>query len=44
MGLESDQEIVQLIGSERDMVEMFSSSLEEPYVMGIFNKQQVDYV
>ncbi len=41
MGCESDQEIVQLVGSEPDMMEIFTCSLEEPYVMGIYTQQQV---
>lgn len=40
MGLESDQEIVQLVGTEPDILELFAGSLEEPYLMGIFNQQQ----
>ena len=34
MGLESDQEIAQLVGSEPDMAELFAGSLEEPYTLG----------
>lgn len=41
MGLESDQEIVQLVGSEPDIAELFAGSLEEPYLMGIYTQQQV---
>ena len=40
MGLESDQEIVQLVGSEAKVLELFSGSLEESYMMGVFNQQQ----
>ena len=40
MGLESDQEIMQLIGSESELMDLFVGSLEEPYTMGIFNQQQ----
>lgn len=41
MGLECDQEIVQLIGSEPGLRDLFSGSLEEPYNLGIFNKEHV---
>ena len=41
MGLESDQEIIQLIGIEPDIVDLFSGSLEEPYNIGVYTQQQV---
>lgn len=41
MGLECDQEIVQLVGTEPEMVDMFAGSLEEPYNLGIFSQEQV---
>jgi hypothetical protein len=41
MGLESDQEIVQLVGSEEDLIDLFSGSLEEPYMLGIYTQEQV---
>lgn len=41
MGMECDQEIVQLIGFEEDIVELLSPSLEEPYNLGIFSRDQV---
>jgi DNA-directed RNA polymerase beta subunit len=41
MGLECDQEIVQLIGTEPEMVDLLSGSLEEPYNLGVFSQQQV---
>ena len=41
MGLESDQEIIQLIGVEPDIVDLFSGSLEEPYNIGVYTQQQV---
>jgi DNA-directed RNA polymerase III subunit RPC2 len=41
MGLESDQEIVQLVGSEPEICDLFSGSLEEPYMIGIMSQQQV---
>lgn len=40
MGIESDQEIVQLVGMESDILDLFSGSLEEPYTMGIYTKKQ----
>jgi DNA-directed RNA polymerase III subunit RPC2 len=40
MGLESDQEIVQLVGSEPEIADLFSGSLEEPYYLGILSQQQ----
>lgn len=40
MGLESDQEIVQLIGVEPDITDLFAGSLEEPYNIGVFTQQQ----
>ena len=40
MGLECDQEIVQLIGSEPEMTDLFSGSLEEPYYLGIYCRDQ----
>jgi DNA-directed RNA polymerase III subunit RPC2 len=39
MGLECDQEIVQLVGSEREIVDIFSGSIEEPYNLGIQSQQ-----
>ncbi len=41
MGLECDQEIVQLVGYEQDLVDLFSGSLEEPYTLGIYTQEQV---
>lgn len=41
MGMECDQEIVQLIGFEEDVVDLLSPSLEEPYNLGIFSRDQV---
>ena len=40
MGVESDQEIVQLVGMEPDILDLFSGSLEEPYTMGIYSRHQ----
>lgn len=46
MGVESDQEIVQLIGGggasndDRELVDLFGGSIEEPYALGIFTRTQ----
>ena len=40
MGLECDQEIVQLVGTEQEMVDLFAGSLDEPYNLGIFSQEQ----
>jgi len=40
MGLECDQEIVQLVGSESELADLFSASLEEPYNLGIFSQKE----
>ena len=40
MGLECDQEIVQLVGVEPEIIELFSGSLEEPYNLGIYSQLQ----
>ena len=34
MGLECDEEIVQLVGTEPEIVDLFAGSLEEPYYLG----------
>ena len=39
MGLECDQEIVQLVGSESEILDIFTGSLEEPYNLGIQSQQ-----
>ena len=41
MGMECDQEIVQLIGYEDDIAELLSPSLEEPYNIGVYSRDQV---
>lgn len=41
MGVECDQEIMQYIGTEPEVVDLFSSSLEEPYNLGIRTREQV---
>jgi DNA-directed RNA polymerase III subunit RPC2 len=40
MGLESDQEVVQMVGCEPELMDLFAGSIEEPYTAGIFCKQQ----
>eukprot|EP01037_Dinobryon_pediforme_P046598 gene46598-60001_t len=40
MGLESDQEIIQLIGVEPDIIDLFSGSIEEPYNIGVYTQLQ----
>ena len=40
MGLESDQEIVQLIGCEPEIADLFAGSIEEPHNLQIFSQQQ----
>lgn len=40
MGLESDQEIVELVGYEPELVDLFSGSLEEPYLLGIYSRDE----
>jgi DNA-directed RNA polymerase beta subunit len=43
MGLECDEEIVQLVGTEPEIVDLFSGSLEEPYYLGIYSQDQVGH-
>lgn len=40
MGLENDQEIMQFVGTEPDITDLFAASLEEPYNMGIYTQEQ----
>ena len=44
MGLECDEEIVQLVGTESEILDLFSGSLEEPYYLGIYSQDQVSDV
>ena len=44
LGTESDQEIVQLIGTENEILEILSPTLEEPYNMGIYTQDQVNII
>ena len=46
MGVDSDQEIIQLVGSstreeDAEIIDLFAGSLEEPYSLGIFTRNQV---
>ena len=43
MGLECDEEIVQLVGTEPEILDLFSGSLEEPYYLGIYSQDQVNW-
>lgn len=43
MGLECDQEIVQMIGTEPEIKDLFAGCLEEPYYMGIYTQRQVPH-
>lgn len=42
MGLECDQEIVQFVGTEPEILDLFAGSLEEPYNLGIYTRDQVN--
>eukprot|EP00123_Amoebidium_parasiticum_P016330 comp23392_c4_seq1/m.38764 comp23392_c4_seq1/g.38764 ORF comp23392_c4_seq1/g.38764 comp23392_c4_seq1/m.38764 type:complete len:1167 (-) comp23392_c4_seq1:231-3731(-) len=45
MGLESDQEIVQLVGSEHEFMDVFAPTLEECANLKVFTQQQaLDYM
>eukprot|EP01038_Epipyxis_sp_PR26KG_P009030 gene9030-12176_t len=39
MGLECDQEIVQFVGTEPEILDLFAGSLEEPYNLGIYSQE-----
>ena len=41
MGIESDQEIVQMIGTEEDILNAFAPSLEECNNLQVYTKLQV---
>ena len=41
MGLESDQEIVQMIGTEDEVMAIFSPNLEECHRLQIYTQTQV---
>ncbi len=41
MGIESDQEIVQMVGTEEDILNAFSPSLEECNNSQVYTKNQV---
>lgn len=40
MGVECDQEIVQMIGTDERMMQRFVSSLEESHIAGVFTQIQ----
>ena len=42
-GIQSDQEIAELVGYEHDILNCFSSSIEECHRLGIFTQIQVNY-
>lgn len=42
-GVQSDQEIAELVGYENDILNCFSASIEECHRMGIFTQIQVTY-
>ena len=45
MGLESDQEIVQLIGTEPEILDLITVSLEDAYTLGIYSRDYaLDYL
>ena len=41
MGVESDQEIIQQIGSEQKFIDLFSPSLEEASSLGIHSQVKI---
>lgn len=41
-GIQSDQEIAELVGYENDILNCFSASIEECHRMGIFTQIQVN--
>ena len=43
MGIESEQEIVQMIGSEEEVTSKFVPSLEECHRLNVFTQKQVQY-
>jgi len=40
MGMQSDQEIVQLVGCDSQLADAFAGSLEEPSLLNVFTQQQ----
>ena len=44
MGIESDQEIVQMVGTEEDVLNTFAASLEECNNLQVYTKIQVSFV
>ena len=44
MGIESDQEIVQMVGTEEDVSNTFAASLEECNNLQVYTKIQVGFI
>ena len=42
MGIESDQEIIQMIGIEEEVMNFFAATIEEGNMLQIYTKVQVD--
>ena len=42
MGIESDQEIIQMIGIEEEVMNYFAATIEEGNMLQIYTKVQVD--
>lgn len=43
MGMECEQEIVQMVGSEEEVISTFAPSLEECHRLNIYTQLQVHY-
>ena len=43
MGIESDQEIIQMVGTEEDVLNTFAASLEECNNFQVYTKIQVSF-
>ena len=43
MGIESDQEIVQMIGIEEEVMNYFAATIEEGNMLQIYTKVQVNF-
>ena len=43
MGIESDQEIIQMVGTEEDVLNTFAASLEECNNLEVYTKIQVSF-
>ena len=44
MGMESEQEIVQMVGCEEEVVAAFAPSLEDCHKLHVYTQQQVSFV